>query len=210
LKAELHAGRIGSVYDIGFRLRPGDGQGPNAYLDRQPYFQTMPRFWVHETAVHLVDVFRYLMGEPDWVWADLRQLNPAISGEDAGIIVLDFPGGRRAVFDGNRLADHVADNRRYVMGDAWIDGKAGTLYLNGDGEIAFRRHGANDVVLIPITMPGDRFAGGCVDAFQAHVVVHLLEGTPLESSGRDYIRNLDIVDAIYTSAASGEKVNISI
>jgi predicted dehydrogenase len=118
LKSELDRNRIGPVYDIGFRLRPGDGQGLNAYLDRQPYFQTMPRFLVHETAVHLVDVFRYLMGEPDWVWADLRQLNPAISGEDAGIIVLGFPGGRRAVFDGNRLADHVADNRRFVMGDA--------------------------------------------------------------------------------------------
>ena len=34
-----------------------------AYLERQPYFQTMPRFLVHETAIHLVDVFRFLLGE---------------------------------------------------------------------------------------------------------------------------------------------------
>ena len=30
----------------------GDGQGPRAYLDRQPYFQQMPRFLIHETAIH--------------------------------------------------------------------------------------------------------------------------------------------------------------
>jgi hypothetical protein len=82
--------------------------------------------------------------------------------------------------------------------------------LNGNGEIIYRRHGANDAVLVPIKMRGDRFAGGCVDAFQAHVVAHLLEDEPLENSGRDYIRNLNIVDAIYASAASGEKIDISL
>ena len=34
---------------------PGDGQGPDAYLARQPYFQAMERFLVHETAIHLID-----------------------------------------------------------------------------------------------------------------------------------------------------------
>ncbi|MEO0763052.1 MAG: hypothetical protein AAFZ09_14815, partial [Pseudomonadota bacterium] len=60
-----------------------DGQGPDAYHARQPYFQRMPRFLVHETAVHWIDTFRYLMGEAETVYADLRRLNPAIAGEDA-------------------------------------------------------------------------------------------------------------------------------
>ena len=50
---------------VAFRLRPGDGQGPRAYLDRQPYFQTMPRLLVVETAIHWIDTFRFLMGEVD-------------------------------------------------------------------------------------------------------------------------------------------------
>ena len=40
----LEAGALGDVYNLSFRLRPGDGQGPRAYLDRQPYFQQMSRF----------------------------------------------------------------------------------------------------------------------------------------------------------------------
>ena len=57
------AGVLGALHAVAFRLRPGDGQGPRAYLDRQPYFQGMSRFLIVETAIHLIDTFRYLMGE---------------------------------------------------------------------------------------------------------------------------------------------------
>ena len=45
IKTLIDAGRIGDVYQLSFWLRPGDGQGPHAYLDRQPYFQRMERFY---------------------------------------------------------------------------------------------------------------------------------------------------------------------
>ena len=41
----------------------GDGQGPDAYLARQPYFRTMPRFLLRETGIHFIDTFRFLFGE---------------------------------------------------------------------------------------------------------------------------------------------------
>ncbi|MEM9097915.1 MAG: Gfo/Idh/MocA family oxidoreductase, partial [Pseudomonadota bacterium] len=129
---------FGDLMQITFRLRPGDGQGPGAYLDRQPYFQEMKRFLVHETAVHWIDTFRFLLGEPQTVWADLRQLNPAIAGEDAGFFVFGYPDGRRAVFDGNRLADHPATNRRRTMGECLVEGTKMTAMLDGEGRIFTR------------------------------------------------------------------------
>ena len=59
----IDANHFGKLHSVAFRLRPGDGQGPRAYLDRQPYFQTMPRLLVHETAIHWIDTYRFLMGE---------------------------------------------------------------------------------------------------------------------------------------------------
>ena len=67
-----------------------------------------------------------------------RRLNPSIAGEDAGIILFDFAAGPRGVFDGNRLADHAAENRRLTMGELLIEGEGGTLALNGDGGISLR------------------------------------------------------------------------
>ena len=41
MRDAISGGAIGTPLQATFRLRPGDGQGPEAYLDRQPYFQTI-------------------------------------------------------------------------------------------------------------------------------------------------------------------------
>ena len=90
IKSMLEDGMIGDPYQVSVRMRPGDGQGSDAYLSRQPYFQKMKRFLIHETAIHFIDVFRYYFGEVESVFADLVQLNPRISGEDAGLVIFKF------------------------------------------------------------------------------------------------------------------------
>ena len=203
---QMEAGAIGTPLQATFRLRPGDGQGPDAYLDRQPYFQRMRRFLVHETGVHFIDTFRFLLGEPDWVWADLRRLNPAIAGEDAGLVTLGFGDGRRALLDANRLVDHPARDRRRTMGEALVEGTAGTLALDGDGALGLRRHGENAWRPVALGKTPPTFGGGCVDALQAHVLDHLAHGSALENEGAAYLRNMEIVEAAYRSAREGARV----
>ncbi|MBY5931738.1 Gfo/Idh/MocA family oxidoreductase [Tateyamaria omphalii] len=205
IKAELEAGAIGEVLNATFRLRPGDGQGPEAYLDRQPYFQKMPRFLVHETAVHWVDTFAYLFGPAEAVYADLRRINPVIAGEDAGHVIFDH-GPVRALFDGNRHLDHVADNLRRTMGEALIEGTRGELSLHGDGSVTRRGFGSDvvETVLGPDTWDG--FGGDCVHALQSHVIRAMVDGTALENEARDYLRVIAVKDAIYASADAGRKI----
>ncbi|MEM8647518.1 MAG: Gfo/Idh/MocA family oxidoreductase [Pseudomonadota bacterium] len=208
LKALIDRGAVGELYQVSFRLRPGDGQGPEAYLARQPYFQKMPRFLIHETAIHLIDVFRFLLGEVSEVTADLRQLNPVISGEDAGIIIFDFKDGRRGLFDGNRLADHPADNRRLTMGEMLIEGSDGALSLNGDGEIHTRPHGQNDWRPHTYDWQNQGFAGDSVHRLQAHVLDHLTTGATVQNTAQDYLTNLEIEEAVYRSSAEGRRISL--
>ena len=205
IKAALDRGAVGQLHQVTFRLRPGDGQGPRAYLDRQPYFQQMPRFLVHETAVHWVDTFRYLLGDPVSVYADLRQLNPAIAGEDAGYIISEHPGGVRALFDGNRHLDHAADNLRRTMGEALIEGTQGTIDLRGDGSVWLRAFGSDSATCLLAPDTWDGFGGDCVHALQSHVVAGILDGAPLENTAADYLTVGVIEEAIYASAATGLK-----
>jgi D-apiose dehydrogenase len=199
----IEAGALGDdLYNATFRLRPGDGQGPDAYLARQPYFQAMPRFLVHETAIHLIDVFRYLMGEVGSVFARLRRLNPAIAGEDAGLVVFDFVSGAAGLFDGNRLVDFPADDSRLTMGEMRIEGSAASVRLDGWGRLFVKPHGAPEREHA-YAWRDEGFAGDCVFALQRHVARHLAEGTPLENTGSAYLRNLEIEEAIYRSAESG-------
>jgi predicted dehydrogenase len=179
--------KLGQLHSIAFRLRPGDGQGPRAYLDRQPYFQRMQRFLVHETAIHWIDTFRFLMGEVRSVYACLRRMNPAIAGEDAGYIVFEFEGGARGLFDGNRLNDHVAADPRRTMGEMWLEGAAGVLRLDGEARLWWKPHHEPEVEHRYDRGPEASFGGGACQALQAHVVSHLLGQSAIENSGREYL-----------------------
>ena len=202
----MEENRLGKPHSVAFRLRPGDGQGPRAYLDRQPYFQTMPRLLVHETAIHWIDTFRFLMGEVKAVYASLRKMNPAIAGEDAGYIVFDFASGATGLFDGNRLNDHAATNPRRTMGEMWLEGGAGVLRLDGEARLWWKPHHGPEAEHRYDRGPDDAFGGGCCGALQRHVVDGLIRKSGIENSGKAYLANLRIEEAVYRSSAEGRKV----
>ena len=204
----LDAGDLGELYQARFALRPGDGRGPRAYLDRQPGFQTMPRFLILETGVHFIDLFRWLFGPVETVYADLRRLNPAITGEDAGLLLLTHRSGMRSLFDGNRLADHVADNPRRTMGELEIEAEAGLLRLDGTGRLSLRRFGAQAFEPVPLNRPVDEdsFGGGCVAALIAHVLAALDGRGALENTARDYLAVMRAVEAAYRSGAEARAI----
>ena len=139
IRAALDRGAIGQVHQMTFRLRPGDGQGPDAYLARQPYFQKMTRFSGPRDSCSLGGYVPLIS------WAVLSRSMPTSGGstprsrgEDAGHILFEHPGGARALFDGNRHLDHAADNLRRTMGEALVEGTEGTLNLWGDGSVTLR------------------------------------------------------------------------
>jgi predicted dehydrogenase len=209
VKRLLDQGALGEPYSVAFRLRPGDGQGPAAYLERQPYFQTMPRFLVKETAVHFIDTFRFLFGEVSAVYAKLRRLNPVIKGEDAAVINLDFSDNRTGLFDGNRLVDHAAENPRRTMGEMSLEGSAGVLRLDGYAKLWFKPHGQPETEHVYDAGSETEFGGGACGRLQAHVIDSLENGRDPENTALEYLRNLLIQEAVYHSHQSATRVDMA-
>lgn len=204
----IDAGHFGRLHGVAFRLRPGDGQGPRAYLDRQPYFQAMPQFLVRETAVHFIDTFRYLLGEVRAVTARLRRLNPVIAGEDAGLVIFEFDDECSGLFDGNRLNAHAAQNLRCTMGEMWLEGERGVMRLDGDARLWWQPHGGAEALhAYPEGGPG--VFGGASLALQAHVLAHLRHGSALENHAEAYLANLHVQEAIYRSHATGRRIEMA-
>jgi predicted dehydrogenase len=203
----VEAGRLGRLHDVVFRMRPGDGQGPDAYLARQPYFQQMERFLIHETGIHFIDTFRMLMGEVVAVTAVLRRLNPAIKGEDSGQVILEFESGATGLLDANRLNDHVAENPRLTMGEMWLAGEGGVLRLDGDGGLHLKPHHAPEA-LHPYDWDNIGFGGDCVMATTRAALHAIRDGTDPANTGRAYLRNMEIVEAIYRSSEEGRRIEL--
>jgi predicted dehydrogenase len=204
----IEAGAVGEPLDISFRLRSGDGQGPEAYLARQPYFRTMPRFLVHETIIHLIDVFRMLFGEVSGVFARLRTLNPAIVGEDAATILFAFADPRRSgIVDGNRLVDHPSDDPRMTNGVLLVEGTGGQLRLDGHGRLFLRPHRGEEREH-RYEWQARGYGGDCVFRQCEAALHHLRDGAPVPNTARAWLRNMEVEEAIYRSAAEGRFVAV--
>lgn len=208
IKNIIDKGTLGQIYEISYNFRPGDGQGPDAYLDRQPYFQSQPRFFIQETGVHLIDVFRFLLGDVTGLFARLSKLNPVISGEDAGIVLLDFANGARGILNGNRLSDHAATNTRLTMGEMRLEGSEAVLTLNGNAQIHIRMHGSTQCAEYQFQWQDIGFGGDCVYTTNRHFADHLLYSCTAENMAEDYLINRQIEDAIYRSSAAGRWIQL--
>ncbi len=208
IKSVLEQGILGDVLNAQFNLRPGDGQGQDAYLSRQPYFQQMEKFLIHETAIHFIDTFRYLFGEVTSVYADLRRCNPVIKGEDSGVVIFELASGMRAVFDGNRLIDHSSSNTRRTMGEMWIEGTKAVLSLDGEGRIWLRKHGSLQLEPVEYQWQDQGYGGDCVFALCKHVKEYFRDHGSVENKGREYLANIELENAIYQSDKEGRKIEL--
>ena len=208
IKSLLNEGAVGErLHRLYFRLRTGDGWSPDAYLDRQPYFRTMPRLLIYETGIHFIDTFRYLAGAVRAVYADLQRLNPVIAGEDAGLMVLDFEGGARAVWDANRYNEPTGGDPRYTFGELTVEGSGGALRLYLDGRLTLQPLGGREQP-VDYQHRNVNFAGDCVYATQRHLIEALRDGRPAETEGAAYLRNLVIQEAVYESSEQHRKLFI--
>ena len=207
VRSLLDKGAIGQLQSLSCRTRLGDGWGADAYLARQPYFRCMPQFLIFETGVHFIDVYRYLGGEITKVFAKLRRLNQAIEGEDCAIVLFDFASGASGLWDADRFHESSAGDPRHTFGQFLLEGDAGALRIDNDGNIFVRPLGAGEK---PHAYAHGRegFAGDSVLAVFRHFLTRLADGRPFETSGEDYLRTLAVQAAVYAAAAQDRPVAV--
>ncbi|MCZ0963354.1 Gfo/Idh/MocA family protein [Paracoccus benzoatiresistens] len=102
----IAAGRIGDLQHVRLAMRSASMVAPEGevpfLLGRQPYLAHFPRLLIFEMLIHQMDALRAMVGEMDVLSAVVSRTNPALEGEDAGIIVMrQRDGGATVVLDGN-------------------------------------------------------------------------------------------------------------
>jgi predicted dehydrogenase len=204
IKRLLDNDTIGSqLHTVSFRNRAGDGWGPDAYLARQPYFQTMAKFLIYEAGIHTIDTFRYLAGEIARCWCVLRKLNSVIAGEDAALAVFEFEAGALGLYDANRFNESTADEPRYTFGELLVEADGGTIRLYDDGRLTIQSLGEQEREH-PYERSKRGFASDSVLFTQQHFVAGLQSGGSFETDGPSYLRNIAVQEALYRSSTSGQ------
>jgi predicted dehydrogenase len=197
-------GTIGNFTHLHFLMRLGDGWGDDAYLARQPFFRDYPRLLLYETGVHFIDTFRFLLGEVESVFANIRRLNPVICGEDCGQLFLQFSSGATAIWDANRYNETETLSPRFTFGSLRIDAANGHLTMDTESNIRIKVLGCPGYDY-QYQRERKNFAGDCVYLLQRHFTDCMLSGQEFESNGKDYLKTIQVMEAAYASAISGEK-----
>ncbi|TXG35475.1 Gfo/Idh/MocA family oxidoreductase [Seonamhaeicola maritimus] len=207
IKKIINNDDIGDLFSLNFRSRMGDGWGEDAYLGRQPYFRDYKKLLIYETGVHFIDTFRYHAGEVTSAYAILKRLNPVIKGEDSGLVVLNFENNSHAIWDANRYNENNFKKSRYTFGEYLIDGSKGSIRLYSDGTITVQNLGESEKKHNYVHKDVG-FAGDCCYIFQRDFIDKLISGERFETSGDNYLKTLQVQEAVYKSAEINAPVTL--
>jgi predicted dehydrogenase len=205
VKAVLDAGTIGRVFR-------GRIQYSNSHpvFENQPFLRDLEQFILTDMGSHILDVARFLFGEPERLVARTTRVHEDIRGEDVATVLLDVPPA--TVTCELSYASRL-ERERFPEAFILVEGERGSVELapdywvrvtTGDGTHA-RRH----------PPPHYPWAEPTHDVVHASIVpccADLLralrgEGTA-ETTGEDNLKTVRLVYAAYASAETGRVVEL--
>lgn len=203
LHQAISDGRIGEVRRMQVRREVWGSPDPEWQVwQEQGYFQQMERALWFDVGVHMVDVQRFLLGEPVSVYAVMNRVSPLLKGEDTVHVVFRFP----EAFGTCDLSWAVRGKpSRNGIDQLRLDGTKGSLELEPDGTLLLRNnHGGWRALPVETAQAELRSHLGS----QRNFVRSVLGEEPAATGGRHNLQTLSIALAAYESAAAGRSVTL--
>jgi D-apiose dehydrogenase len=207
VKTLLNEGAIGDVFwgRVSFR---------SAYdvFSGQPYLAEGERFIVEDLGIHALDVARFLFGDVGSVSARIKRVNPGIRGEDVATALLDHGSGVTSVVDCSYATE--LEKELFPQTLLEIDGSKGTIRLGPDYQLTLTAGGKTEKrdvspPLLPWASRPWHNIQESVALIEQHWVDCLASGREPETSGRDNLQTLALVEAVYQSAATGNTIDVA-
>jgi predicted dehydrogenase len=186
IKKLIKSGIIGSVITITFARREAEGLYTPPF-PRQPYFLDMERFLLIESVIHLIDVTRFLGGEIQAVFCDMRRVSRVTRGEDSVYVHLSLRDDARGMIYSTRCSE--PDIEDPVCDYARIEGRHGFIRLDRDGTITVKPL-FEPAFKHEYEIPEAGYRGDSCRAALQHFVDCLLSDEQFETEGEDYLNQV--------------------
>jgi predicted dehydrogenase len=203
MKEEMLRGTVGRPFRLRLAMHDQRCLQTDGLKD-QPYFAHMPRLILYEIGPHAIDLARYFFGEPEWLTCVTQKIGTQ-QGEDVALVTLGFPG-RTAVLDLSWATATHASRPQWGLFDTGLEGDAGTLHVDLQGQLCLDRPGSASEVL-PVPVSDDPLVDGYA-ATQAHFLECLERDVPFATDGPDTLRTMRLVFAAYDAADRKEIIRL--
>jgi predicted dehydrogenase len=166
----------------------------------------MARFLLIESAIHLVDVARFLGGEIQGVFCDTRRVSGVTRGEDSVYVHLHLANHARGMIYSTRVSE--PDLQDPVCDYARVEGQRGFMRLDRDGRLTVKPL-FEPAFVHEYEIPQAGYRGDSCRAALQHFADGLLSGAPFETEGQDYLNQvMRTVFAGYESAQERKVIHI--
>ncbi|WP_243698470.1 Gfo/Idh/MocA family protein [Paracoccus alkanivorans] len=176
----------------------------------QPYLAEGERFIIEDLGIHILDISRALFGDVDRITATTRRVNPRIRGEDVATMLLSHASGATSVVDCSYATRRMPETFPETLIE--IDGTEGALRLDAGYRLTIQKRGGTETrdvspPLLPWAEKPWHNIQESVAIIQRHFTECLRTGIQPETSGRDNLQTLALVEAAYRSAAEARIVD---
>jgi predicted dehydrogenase len=178
-------------------------------FENQPFLKELDHFILTDMGSHILDVIRYLFGECDELWCQVKSVNPGIKGEDLAVVMMKMKNSMPVYAEMSYAS--IVENDSFSTLHILVEGETGSVYLGPGFEI--RTTTREGTISEKVTFPSYSWADP--DYIVNHEsgihinrnIIEDIQGTKrAENTGDDNFRTVKLVWASYESVKTGKTV----
>jgi len=207
LKMILEDGVIGAPYRARLRMVSGF-----PVFDNQPFLRELEQFLLMDIGPHILDVVRFLFGEPVSLYCSTQKVQRNICGEDLATIMLRFASGETVICEMGYPGTPLEVDY-FPQTFALIEGERGSIELGPN--YSLRVTTAAGTTVTRAAPPFYSWADPAYEVVHASIVpcqADLLAGLRNEklpeTTGEDNLRTVRLVHEAYESAKRDEVIRL--
>lgn len=203
----LQAAPIGEVFRARIRMVSGF-----RLFENQPFLRDLDQFVLTDMGSHVLDVARFLFGEPELLYCQTFQAHKDIRGEDVATVMLRMKTGAAVVVEMG-YAENYLERDRFPETAILAEATQGSAELELDHWIRITTRDGTHIRRCP--PPHYAWADARYDVVHSSIVpchqnlLAAMRGEcAAETTGEDNLKTVRLVFAAYESAAKGQAVRV--
>jgi D-apiose dehydrogenase len=174
--------------------------------DSQSYMTELDMFILVDIGSHILDISRYLFGDPRLLFCQTHTVNPKIKGEDVANVFMHMQNGVDCFVEMSyaSILEHEVFPQTLIL----AEGSKGSVKLDRNFEVKTTTlEGTTSEIVKPVLYPWvdpeySVLHSSIVDAQQD--ILNGLRGGASETSGKDNLKTAELVFNCYESARTGD------
>lgn len=203
VKSIMDSGEIGDIFKARISF-----VSAFPVFDNQPFLAELDRFILTDIGSHILDISRFLCGEPKNLLCHTTRVNPKIKGEDVANCFMEMQNGIHCYVEMSYAS--LLEKEAFPQTLVLLEGSKGSVKLEHDYSIKITTSkGTKSTKAAPQLYPwlDPEYAlvhSSIVDAQRD--ILEGLRGGDAETTGDDNLKTVDLVWKSYASAENGQLI----